>query len=315
MSDDFPSLNEPAPDEEFAGPEDSGTDGEATFGEKPPAPAESTPQEPPESAPPESGAIKIGDQEFTPEQLQEALQSHSRFTEFHAANNRRAQELAEERKAFEASQGEYDSLKNAAAQVNMAPADFVKSSMQWHNFTMQNPAILKLIDIYASGSDPNLVQYVQQLGFGGQPVRQYQQGPSQESTALEKKIDALAKRLDQNDKVSDMASAFERVKGEFPDIDQEAFRRFEAETLSGMDDHEVLYRLLLNGFVGKNKEAIARKAREEALRNQAASRNAAVEQGGGAAGAELPDNVDVSNMTDDDMIEHFLTRIQGAPTS
>jgi len=284
LADEFP-----APDREY-GDEPveqsfSGTSGDLEFGAKPEAD-----QAPKPSAEP---TFRIGDQDVPVSKvphdtLKEWFDAATNRSKWQGENTRKAQELAEQRKAFEASQGE---SKQALEEYRL-----------WDQYLKANPGLLSLIQGYHS-NNPQIRNLVNQLGYA-QP-----QGPQADPRldALQKEFRDLKGGFEKQQTLSEMERAFNAVKAQYPDVPDEEFRAFEAQYLDalGRDDNEALYRLLFQAYVGQNKAKIEAATREQYAREKDESRKAAVERGGGSPGATLPENVDLADKTYEDLVEVF----------
>lgn len=241
-----------------------------------------------------------------PETVKQWYEASSNIQKMAAAHTQRSQELAAQRKAFEEEAGSVRGMMEQLKETGQEPQAFIQEALRWDSYlkSPQGARLLPLIQAYHYG-DPQVAALVQQLAGNYVPQVPRQQQADPTVSKLERRLQQLEQNNQLSERQRQMQEAFAEVRKQFPDLDENRFRMFEAEMLSRLDDDKTLMQLMMQAFVGANREEIERKTREQYAKEKADSQKAAVETGGGSPGVTTPENINVDDLTYDQMVEEF----------
>jgi len=238
---------------------------------------------------------------LTPVHVKPWYEAHQNRQKWQAENTKKAQEVAEQRRAFEAEQAQH---RLALEQLD-----------NWTNYFRSNKGLQELVSAYVQGRIPQamLSQFggAAAQGAQGQPAGvQQPAGPDpylnqmvQRLAALERSIQEDQKKRLQQEQLAERERAIQAVLPELPEAQREAFKQYMEQATGSLSNLTDMYKLLAGSFNWQtNRESIAKQAEQKTLENIQKKKAAAVETGTQQSAIGLPENVDLSGVKDLDRI-------------
>ena len=235
---------------------------------------------------------------LTPVHVKPWYEAHQNQKNWQTENTRKSQEVADQRREFEAEQAKH---KAALGQLE-----------NWTSYFRSNEGLQQLVSAFVQGRIPqNVLAQVLggqvQQGAQGQPAGGQQPAGAdpylsamvQRVAALERSIEEdRGKRL-QQEQLSEREKAMQTVLPLIPAEQQEAFKQYMEQATGNLSNLSDMYKLIANAFNwDKNRDSVAKQAEARTLENIQKKKAGAVEIGTQQSAVSLPENIDVSGSKD-----------------